>query len=252
MMICSSQSKEMMMARTRKTFVWLAAVALVIVQGLAASARAEWEPPEDGQFTEKQLNALMGALVDYSKMSKEKGQNPSGMEAVMALSGLGDGGEFGDVLKKHGLQTEEFAWLTGQVFVAYTALQMRDFQEGADSGNTEALKDAERNIAQAKEEVETARKQLAEASDSKAKAKAQAALEVAEANVAAQQALLEWQKAQQRHTKALLKQQELESDVPPQNLALLKQHMAEFNKLMGQEERVAGEEPGEESDEHQE
>lgn len=224
----------------RKTTV--AVLAMTLLCSVATPAHAEWQPPEDNVFTEKQLDSYLKAMKEYTESERvngAEGQQMSGVQAMMLATGLGGGGEFGATLRKHGLSVEEFAWLSGQVMSGFTQIQMEKMFGGAESGTGygESIRQSEAEIEQAKKQIQDARQQLSQAQGAKEKALAEAAVEVAEADLESKQASLAMVKAQARVMRAAVKQQEAQSDVPKQNIALLRAKAAEVEKLFGNNEQ---------------
>src|SRR5436309_5248720 len=95
------------------------AAIVVIVTFTTFSARAEdWKEPENGLFTEKQVENYTGAQKEILQLLKAMGKaaegSKNGLGNLALLAGLDD--KVNAILAKHDLKKQEYDWLNGEMF----------------------------------------------------------------------------------------------------------------------------------------
>lgn len=122
--------------------MWVAhsrVVGLALGLLVAAGASAAWQEPKDGIISEKQLTNYLQVQKDAIAQWKASGKALDGSQssaAAMAVM-LRNDAQFKENLAKHGMSSEEYSWVAGKTWEAWSGLLMNKL---ADNARTELVK----------------------------------------------------------------------------------------------------------------
>jgi len=100
-------------------------VVLAMVVMMSPAVRAEWQPPENGTLTEKQVVAYLAAFKEWAEILRASGKamDQASGAAAIGIAGAADA-RFKQALAKQSLTQEEFDWIGTKVWEARGSLMI--------------------------------------------------------------------------------------------------------------------------------
>jgi hypothetical protein len=136
-------------------FIFTGFVAVIALTTFTVRAE-DWKEPENGLFTEKQVENYTGAQKEILQLLKAMGKaaegSKSGLGNLALLAGMDD--KINVILAKHDLKKQEYDWLNGEMFKAFGAAAIDEMLDKAKTDMAEQKKKVATDLEKAKQKVD--------------------------------------------------------------------------------------------------
>lgn len=130
---------------------------LALLIGAACVQAEEWNEPENGLLSEKQVTsyiAISKELFELLKASGKAADNAKSTASALVL-GMQTDAKYQAILKRHGMGQDQFTWVTGKVWEAFSVAEMEKVFDGqVKEEMAKGAKESESQLAVARKKLE--------------------------------------------------------------------------------------------------